>query len=302
MGWRDTLNFVVESPRTPNGVEPKAEQPTTGVHYETDWARTPVSRAVREVGVWGFMKPAVALYAPSRVMGADRLQDVDGPVVFAANHQSHADTTVLMAAIPSHLRRKLAVAAGADYFFPNRVASAASALFIGAVPIERTKLSRLSIQHVLDAIGDDHSVLIYPEGGRSSDGFGSDHRPGAAFVARRAGVPVVPIYLHGTGEVMPKGQNWPTRHRTAVVFGRPMTVTDGEDARGFADRIQQRIDELADEFESGWWAARQRAASGETPSLTGPETGAWRRRWARDADQRAAAARRRGDVKRWPAR
>ncbi len=302
MGWRDTLNFVVETPRTPTGVEPRTEQPTTGVHYDTDWAQTPAARTVREAAVWGFMKPAVALYAPTRVMGADRLDDIDGPVVFAANHNSHADTTLLLAAIPTKLRRRLVVAAGADYFFPNRVASAASALFIGAFPIERSKLSRMSIQHVLDALGDDKNVLIYPEGSRSPDGFGTEHRPGAAFVARRAGVPIVPIYLHGTGEVLPKGRSWPSRHRTTVVFGRPMSVAEGEDARGFADRIQRRIDELADEFESGWWSARQRAAAGQTPRLTGPETGSWRRRWARDADRRTAEARRRGDVKRWPER
>ncbi len=300
MGWRDTVRFVLDEPRTPRGVEPRPSEPTTGVHYDTEWARTPVARAVREVGVWGFMKPAVAAYAPTRVMGADRLDDVEGPVVFASNHQSHADTTLLLASLPTRLRRRLIVAAGADYFFPNAVASAASALFIGAVPIERSKLSRLSIQHTLDALEQEYSLLIYPEGSRSPDGFGTEHRPGAAFVARRAGVPVVPIYLHGTGEVLPKGSNWPSRRRTAVVFGRPLRVEEGEDARTFAARIQRRIDELADEFEHGWWEARRRAAAGETPALTGPDTGAWRRRWANDAEQRGAAKRRRGEVRRWP--
>jgi 1-acyl-sn-glycerol-3-phosphate acyltransferase len=277
MGW---LRFVLDPPSVPRGVEPPAAERRAGVDYDTAWSRRPAAKLARRAIVNLAMRPAVAVYARPRIMGLDRLADLEPPVVFAANHHSHADTGVLLTAIPARFRRDLQVAAGADYFFPNRLTGAVSALAIGAVPIERLKLSRLSVDNVRRVVDDGHSLLIYPEGGRSQDGWGQAHRPGAAFVARRTGVAVVPVYIDGTGRVLPKGRTRPHRGRTAVVFGPPLRAGDGEDVRDFAARIQRAVDVLADEFTSGWWQARRRAHAGTTPRLDGPQAAAWRRRWA----------------------
>ena len=292
------LKFIAQPPATPRGVERRTETPKTGVYYDTDWARGPLARIVRRVGVWGFFKPAIAIYGSPRVVGLDRLERLEGPIIFAANHHSHVDTSLLLATLPGHLREDLAIAAGADYFFPNRFSAALSALFIGAIPIERQKLSKLSIDNSLKALRGKGNLLIFPEGGRSPDGWSRKHRPGAAFLARRSGAPVVPVYLDGTGTILPKGQNWPTRSRCAVVFGDPLTMGDDEDTREFATRIERRIAELADEFSSGWWEARKKAYQRATPDPTGPDAGAWRRRWALGAKP---GSRRRSPSKRsWP--
>lgn len=277
MRW---LRFIADNPTTPTGIDKPDRRPTTGVYYDTEWAQTSPARLVRKIGVWGFMKPAIAIYGSPKVIAADRLADIEGPVVFAANHHSHADTTLLLATIPAHLRQDLVIAAGADYFFPNRFTAAASALFIGAIPIERHRLSKLSIANTMKAVEKGRNLLIFPEGGRSPDGWGRTHRPGAAFVSKRTGAPVVPVYIEGTGRVLPKGKNWPTRSPCAVVFGNPLRVGADEDARDFAKRIQARINELADEFGRGWWESRKMAHRGETSDMAGPEGGAWRRRWA----------------------
>lgn len=277
MSW---LRFIIDPPSTPGGVQKKKIKPTTGVYYDTKWARSPFARYAREASVWGFQKPANRFYGAPRVIGADRLAEIEGPVIFAANHHSHADTSLLLATVPRHLRKRMAVAAGADYFFQNKLTAAISALFIGAIPIERQKLSKLSVKNVIDVIEEGWSLLIYPEGGRSPDGWSGEHRPGAAFVAKRTGVAVIPVYLDGTGTVLPKGKNWPTRSRCAVVFGKPMEAHEGEDARDFAQRIEASINVLADEFTSGWWQARKKSHAGTTPNLHGPESAAWRRRWS----------------------
>lgn len=277
MSW---LRFITNTPATPGGVVKRVEQPTTGVYYDTEWAQSSTARFVRKVGVWGFMKPAIRLYGSPKVIGSDRLTSLKGPVIFAANHHSHADTSLLLATIPSHLRDRLVIAAGADYFFPNRFTAAISALFIGAIPIERNRLSKLSIENTISAIQKKRNLLIFPEGGRSPDGWARDHRPGAAFVSKRTGTPVVPVYIEGTGRILPKGKNWPTRSPCAVVFGAPVTIGDDEDVRDFAKRIQGRVGELADEFGHGWWEARKRAHRDQTSAMAGPEAGAWRRRWA----------------------
>ncbi|MEL6982703.1 MAG: hypothetical protein AAFO29_09805, partial [Actinomycetota bacterium] len=56
------VKFITEPPATPKGVERRVEQPKTGVYYDTDWAHRPVAKFVRRVGVWGFFKPAIAVY------------------------------------------------------------------------------------------------------------------------------------------------------------------------------------------------------------------------------------------------
>jgi 1-acyl-sn-glycerol-3-phosphate acyltransferase len=274
------LKFITTPPATPKGVEKRKAPPTTGVHYETDWAHGPGSRMIRRAGVWAFFKPATWLFARPKVIGTDRLERVEGPVILAANHHSHADTGILLATLPVHIRKRLAIAAGADYFFPNRVAAAASALVIGAIPIERTKLSKLSISNSIGVLESGRSLLIFPEGGRSPDGWSRKHRPGAAFLANQTGAPVVPVYLDGTGTVLPKGKFFPRRAPSAVVFGAPMTMGPDDDTRGFASKIEDRIAELADEFSSGWWEARRNAYQRNAPDLSGPDAGAWRRRWA----------------------
>jgi 1-acyl-sn-glycerol-3-phosphate acyltransferase len=293
----DWLRFVLDSPATPRGVARRPQRSTTGVHYDTEWVHSPTARLVRQLGVWGFMKPAIALYGSPKVIGTDRLRNVEGPVVFAANHQSHADTTLLMATIPAHLRQDLVIAAGADYFFPNRLAGAASALLIGAIPIERKRLSKLSVDNSVSAVENGRNLLIFPEGGRSPDGWGHHHRPGAAFVSNRTGAPVVPVYIDGTSRILPKGKSWPTRASCAVVFGSPIAMEHDGDVRQFAQRIERAINELADELTSGWWEARKNAHRGTTPEITGPSAGAWRRRWAlgpRPGQARTATTRR------WP--
>ncbi len=295
MSW---LRFIADPPSTPKGVEKRTPRPKTGVYYDVEWSRGPAAKLIRRMTVWGFMKPAIRIYGSPRVVGADRLKNVEGPVIFAANHHSHADTSLLLATIPAHLRRDLAPLGGADYFFKSRWAGALSALFIGAIPIERTKLSKLSIRNAEKAIKRGDNLLIFPEGGRSPDGWTRKHRPGAAFVAKRTNISVIPTYIDGTGRILPKGKNWPTRARCAVVFGQPLEPADGEDARTFAERIESKINELADEFGSGWWEARKRAHAGTTPDLHGPDGGAWRRRWALGPSP--SEKRQSPSAKRWP--
>ena len=66
---------------------------------------------------------------------------------------------------------------------------------MGAIPIERARVGRRSADYAAGLIDDGWSLLIYPEGGRSPDGWGQTFRGGAAYLALRCGVPVVPVHL-----------------------------------------------------------------------------------------------------------
>ncbi|MEZ5204999.1 MAG: lysophospholipid acyltransferase family protein [Acidimicrobiales bacterium] len=288
--------FPLRAPSTPLTVTPKpAEQKLLG-HYDSAWARRLPARYARFLATEGIMRPVIAGLAQPERRGLDRLADLDGPAIFAANHHSHLDAGLLITSLPEPHRHQVFAAAAADYFFDTRVKATASALVLNAIPIERSKVGRRSADQAAALLDAGWSMVIFPEGGRSPDGWGHPFRGGAAYLAIRCGVPVVPVHLAGTGRILPKGKSKPTPGRTVVTFGAPLVATDGERSQALADRIEQAVAALADEATSDWYSARRRAAAGETPTLTGPQAGAWRRTWALTANRKKPSA----TSKRWP--
>jgi 1-acyl-sn-glycerol-3-phosphate acyltransferase len=294
------LPFPYSPPSVPGGVDVPEAPPRSGPDYDTDWARRYPARLARAALVETVGRGLVAALARPRVSGLDRLDalvDRDrGPVIFAANHHSHVDTPVLLTAIPDTWRHKLFVAGAADYFFRTRLTSAVSALAIGAIPIERTRVSRRSADRSAELIDAGWSMLIFPEGGRSPDGWGQAFHGGAAYLALRCGVPVVPIHLHGTGRILRKGKRWPTPATATVTFGDPVVPDPGDTARPLSAAIHRAVEALADEATTDWWSARRRAHAGASPALTGPSAPAWRRAWALGD----GSGKRRRQRRRWP--
>ncbi|MEZ5179080.1 MAG: lysophospholipid acyltransferase family protein [Acidimicrobiales bacterium] len=93
-----------------------------------------------------------------------------------------------------------------------------------------------------------------PRGRPLPDGWGQPFRGGAAYLAIRCGVPVVPVHLAGTGRILPKGRNRPCPSHTVVTFGAPLHAADGERSQAFADRIEHAVAALADEATSDWYS------------------------------------------------
>lgn len=277
------LAFPLVAPTTPLGVEPRPKERRTGADYDTEWARSFRARWTRTVLLESVLRPTAAAIARPRRRGIDRLadlQDAGGPVIFCANHHSHVDTPIVLTSLPEPWRYQVFVGAAADYFFRNRATGAAASLLLNAIPIERATVTRRSADLAAELIDDGWSMLIFPEGGRSPDGWGQDFRGGAAYLARRTGAPVVPIHLSGTDRILPKGAKRLRPGPTTVTFGDPIRAEEGEDTRRLATRIEAAVAALADEHTSDWYAARVRAHTGETPGLGGPDGPSWRRAWA----------------------
>jgi len=293
------LPFPFSAPTVPGGVEVPDRKPRSGSNYDTEWARRYPARMARAALVEAVARPAVQALARPQLHGLDRLDplvEAGEPVIFAANHHSHVDTPLLACSVPEPWRHRLFVAAAADYFFRTRVTSVLSALVIGAIPIDRSRVSRRSADRAADLIDEGWSMLIFPEGGRSPDGWGQPFRGGAAYLSLRCGVPVVPVHLEGTGRILRKGRKLPTPATARVTFGAPLAPAPGDDARRFGATLERAVAALADEATTDWWQARRRAHAGESPALTGPDAPAWRRAWALgDPDRRRTRQRRR-----WP--
>jgi 1-acyl-sn-glycerol-3-phosphate acyltransferase len=272
--------FPLRAPTWPGTVPRPPVISRTGLEFDTAWARTPAARLARAALLDLAIRPAVHALASPDVDGRERLDALEPPVIFAANHHSHVDTGLLLSVLPERFRRKTVVAAAADYFFDRRAKGTLHALAFGAVPVERTRVNRRSADMAAGLLAEGWNLVIYPEGGRSPDGWAQEFRGGAAYLAVRSGRPVVPVYLEGTRHVWPKGQRLPRPHKVSVTFGTPISADPGEDARRLAARLQRAVAALADERATDWWTARRRAAAGATPPITGPEASAWRRAWA----------------------
>ena len=288
--------FPYRRPTWPTTVERPPAEPRLGAHFDTDWARTPGARLARAFILDNIIGPTVRVLADPVVTGLDRIDNVEGPAIFAANHASHLDTPLLLSSLPLRFRHRTVVAAAADYFFDTTVKAHLNALSIAAFPVDRTTVSRRSLELATRLLGDGWNLIIFPEGGRTPDGWTREFRAGAAFLARRCNVPIVPVHLEGTRRILRKGTGAKgiRRSTTTVTFGRPI-IAAGEDNRALAARVEHDVAVLADEQATDWWSARKRAASGTTPSLSGPSAGAWRRAWA------SGEGRRRPTGIRWPA-
>ncbi len=154
------------------------------------------------------------------------------PVVFAANHASHADTAAIQLALARAGHTRVLAAGAEDYFFGNR-RRAALARLIGVFPFPRSGV--LGIERACEILAHDVSVLLYPQGTRDGGPF----RRGVAHLARVA--PVVPVTVAGTDRLLPKGSRFPHRSTITLWFGPPMAPRPGETPDQFTARVEQVV-------------------------------------------------------------
>ena len=253
--------------------------PSKSTVFRSDWSRRKPAMVAREVAQKAGLEPLFRSQVRTDVQGLDVLERVEGPVIFVANHASHLDTPLVLLSLPDEWRRKTAVAAAADYFFDTWWRAVGSSIVFNTFPIDRRGGSMATTPG--EVLADGWSLVIFPEGTRSKDGWIGQFRMGAAFLAVEHGVPVVPVAHRGTYAAMPRGQNWPSpgRRQLTVRFGEPIYPGPDEGVRDFAPRIKDAVGALLDEDKSTWWESRQRAATGSTPDPTGPKVAQWRRVW-----------------------
>lgn len=165
-----------------------------------------------------------------------------GPLLVVSNHWSALDPPVVGCA----LRRTVHFMAKEELFRIPLLRTWMRA--VGTFPVRRGEPDRASIRTALELIRQGEAVVIFPEGTRNPLGYLRPAEPGAAFLALRARVPILPVGILGTLEAMPKGAWIPRPHRIEVRIGPPFRLDDFPNTRegleAASDRIMEAIAEL----------------------------------------------------------
>ena len=244
------LKSLVEAPPPPAAAEEPVDFPS--------WNRTPPVRLVRRLSLGTWILPLARLFARIRVEGLDHVRGLEGPVVFASNHQSHFDVPVILAALPGRWRARVAPAMlkeffkahfyPADYSWFDRLTNSVNyylaSFYFNAFPIpQREAGARHTLKYIGELTGGGWSILIFPEGVRAETGDIKPFRGGVGMIASRLDVPVVPVRLDGVDRVLHPTSRFPARGPVRVAFGAPLRLR-GDDYAALAQQVEDAVKAL----------------------------------------------------------
>jgi long-chain acyl-CoA synthetase len=146
----------------------------------------------------------------------------------AANHASHLDMGLTKMALGEYGKDLVALAA-ADYFFDTKYKRAVMENFTNLVPMERTGSLRQSLRHAKSFLDRGYNALIFPEGTRSMTGIMADFKPVVGYLALHARVGILPMFLDGTYEAMPKGTTIIKNRNVGARIGRFLEIEELEE-------------------------------------------------------------------------
>lgn len=164
--------------------------------------------------------------------------------IYFANHSSNLDGPALWACLPEPVRRLTRPVAARDYWGANRVRRHFAENVFNAVLIERKAPTARDnpIEEMLRAIGDRHSLILFPEGGRFPGPDPVEFKSGLFHLAKkRPDLELVPVLLDNLNRVLPKGELLPIPLIASATFGTPIRLETGEGRDVFLGRARQSL-------------------------------------------------------------
>jgi 1-acyl-sn-glycerol-3-phosphate acyltransferase len=177
-----------------------------------------------------------------------------GPAIIVANHNSHLDTMVLISLFPLHQLAQIQPVAAADYFLRNRIIAWFALKIIGILPIARVRAERKDdpLKACYEALAAGKILIFFPEGSRGEPEQLSKFKSGIAHLAEQCStVPVVPIFMHGLGKALPKGEALLVPFFCDVFVGEAL-AWEG-DRKAYMQSLDARMQALAQEGQFQSW-------------------------------------------------
>jgi 1-acyl-sn-glycerol-3-phosphate acyltransferase len=190
---------------------------------------------------WLFWLLSNSLYwlvFPFQVFGQEHIPRRGGCII-ASNHRSYADPYLLGVASP---RRIHFVAR--DTLFRHPL-FAGLIRMLGAIPIRRASADKQALVTVLKGLQKSQRFVIFPEGTRHVQFDGTNALPGIGLLAVKSGLPVIPVYVDGSDDMLPAGSRWIRRVQVTVRFGEPLFFSERRDYQNIANEIMEKVYALA---------------------------------------------------------
>ncbi len=154
------------------------------------------------------VKPLVLVILGINARGRENLPK-QGPAIIVANHNSHLDALALMSLFSQSTLVNVHPVAAADYFLKNRWLKWLALNLVGIIPIERNSISagRDVLAPVFEALDKNNILILFPEGTRGEpENLGKLKNGVGQIICQRPAVPVIPVFFHGLGRSLPKGE------------------------------------------------------------------------------------------------
>lgn len=222
---------------------PKTEE----VKKKSQWN---LHKGVRTFGFFLFHVLVYPLYlwlCKVRVFGIENLNKIERPVIFMANHITYADAAIVLCALPRSWRRHIAIAAAQDFLYKTYwfVAWLFEIVFV-TYPLARTEQENVKpgLEITGRLLDRGYSILIFPEGKISDDEKLKPLKLGAGLIATEMDVPIIPVFICGLKEIIPKGKLFPRKRGVVDVhFGQPIRFNR---STSYQQAVQEIFNALAE--------------------------------------------------------
>jgi long-chain acyl-CoA synthetase len=219
------------------------------------WNRSWWARLLRRINLPLWILPLARVFAWVRVEGVENLVNLEGPVLFASNHQSYFDGPAILIAMPARWRYRVGIATRKEFFdahfnrlkfgwgkwFSNTLNYLLASLFFNIFPLpQREAGARQTLGYIGDLASDGWSTLIFPEGQMTEGGEIRTFQPGVGMMAARLSLKIVPIRIAGLDRVLNRKAHFPTPGHVTVRFGHALTF-QSEDYASIALTVEAAV-------------------------------------------------------------
>ncbi len=177
------------------------------------------------------------MYGRLSIKGLENLPR-EGPFIIAPNHLSLADMPAVTAAINWQTASRV-FSLGATEYFHGPIMSFISKLF-HVIPVDMDTKLHSALQLSAHVLRKGKILCVFPEGSRSRDGSIKDFKKGVAIIAKELNIPIVPVAISGTYEMLPSGRLFPLPGKVRVSFGRPI-LPEGKDYDDIVKTLSREV-------------------------------------------------------------
>jgi long-chain acyl-CoA synthetase len=250
--------------KTVADVERVLQQPSAGrtEYGYPRWTQREPVRWVRLAVYYALVWPATQILGHPRIVGREHLRTLRGPVLIVSNHITRrADIGLILAALPSRYRHRLATAMGGetlremrcpprDWFFAKRWAYQLgyrlATLLFNVFPLPQFSGFRESFRFAGESVDRGYSVLVFPEGevNNSEDGRMAPFRSGIGLLAENLRIPIIPMHLDGVWQMKREHRRLANLGEITVRIGAPVRFAHGTPPEEVATHLESLVRSL----------------------------------------------------------